>query len=60
MQHTKVLITGGGGFLGAWVAKRLLARGLPVRIMDIADDRRVVRGLLGDAADRLEWVVGDV
>ncbi|OZI81034.1 NAD-dependent epimerase/dehydratase family protein [Bordetella genomosp. 6] len=60
MQHTKVLITGGGGFLGAWVAQRLLARGLPVRIMDIGDDRRVVRGLLGDAADKLEWVVGDV
>lgn len=56
----RVLVTGGGGFLGAWMVKRLLARGAEVRVLDVTPERRTVREIAGPAADRLEWVVGDV
>lgn len=56
----KVLLTGGGGFLGAWIVRRLSARGVEVRVFDRSDDRTVMRGIAGAAADRVEWVRGDV
>lgn len=56
----RVLVTGGGGFIGAWITKRLLARGADVRIFDMKDDRRIAREILGAAAERLEWRVGDI
>ena len=34
MNNIRVLITGGAGFIGARVAKRLLAKGIKVRILD--------------------------
>lgn len=55
-----ILITGGGGFLGAWAIRRFLARGLSVRIFDSRDDRSLVREIAGPAADGLDWRVGDV
>lgn len=57
---SQILITGGGGFIGAWIIKRLLARGDEVRVLDVSEDRRVVREIVGDAADRIDWRVGDV
>jgi nucleoside-diphosphate-sugar epimerase len=56
----KVLVTGGSGFLGAWVIRRMLARGLSVRVLDVSADRKVVREIVGAAADDLEWCTGDV
>lgn len=56
----RVLVTGGGGFLGAFVAKRMLSRGADVRILDVTADRALVRLIVGDEADRLDWRVGDV
>lgn len=56
----RVLVTGGGGFLGAFVVKRMLARGADVRILDVTANRTLVRLIVGDAADRLDWWVGDV
>lgn len=56
-----ILVTGGGGFLGAWIIRRLNARGLPVRVFDLAEDRRLVRMIAGDdAAAAVEWVTGDI
>lgn len=55
-----VLITGGGGFLGAWIIKRLAAEGVAVRVLDLKDDRRVTREIIGDAAEDLDWRTGDV
>jgi UDP-glucose 4-epimerase len=43
-----VLITGGGGFLGAWLARRLTAAGL---LRDIAGSQ---------IADKIDWRSGDV
>ncbi len=56
-----VLITGAGGFLGAWLAAELLARGRTVA----AFDRREERGLLADLAGReraldMSWTTGDI
>lgn len=34
MQHMRVLVTGGGGYLGSWVTALLLERGHQVRVFD--------------------------
>jgi len=56
----KVLITGGSGFLAAWVIRRLLAGGHQVRVLDRNGDRRTARSIVGAAIDAVEWQVGDV
>ncbi len=56
----RVLITGGGGFIGAWIIRRLLASGDEVRVFDTKSDRNIVREIIGTAADTLDWRVGDV
>ena len=56
----RVLITGGGGFIGAWIIKRLLARGDEIRILDARPDRTIVRDIAGERAEAIDWRVGDV
>jgi UDP-glucose 4-epimerase len=56
----KVLITGGGGFLGAWIVRTLMARGIAVRVMELRHDRHIARAVLGEPADTLDWMTGDV
>lgn len=56
----KVLVTGGSGFLAAWVMRRLLARGFAVRAFDVREDARLVRALAPERADEVEWRVGDI
>jgi UDP-glucose 4-epimerase len=56
----RVLITGGSGFIGAWIIRRFLARDWTVRVLDVKDDRRVVRAIVGPAADALDWRLGDI
>jgi len=56
----RVLVTGGGGFLGAWVARRLTQGNLAVRVLERHDDRALVRSIAGDAADAIDWKVGDI
>ena len=56
----KVLCTGGGGFLGAWIAKRLLAGGHAVRVFDRRNDRRLLDEIAGKRAGTVEWRIGDV
>jgi len=50
------LITGGSGFLGINLCRYLLARGYPVRSLDIASfdypERSRIRAILGDIRDR--------
>lgn len=55
-----ILITGGSGFLGAWIIRRLTARGLAVRVFDIHDRRQTVAAIAGDMAHQLDWRVGDI
>lgn len=56
----KVLITGGGGFLGAWLIRRLVPRGIGVRVLDLAEDRRLVCEIAGEQAGAVEWQLGSV
>lgn len=56
----RVLVTGGAGFLGAWVIHRFLESGADVRVLDLKDDRTIARKIMGDKADGLDWRAGDI
>lgn len=56
----RILITGGAGFLGAWIAKRLLAEGHGVRVLDRSADQRLAKTIAGPQAAAVEWHTGDV
>lgn len=57
---TRVMMTGGAGFLGGWIVRSLVEAGHEVRIFDRSVDRRIVREIAGDVADSIEWIAGDV
>jgi UDP-glucose 4-epimerase len=54
----KVLITGGSGFIGAALCRKLVATGYDVRVLD--DNSRGTLTRLADIQDRIEFVPGDV
>jgi nucleoside-diphosphate-sugar epimerase len=57
----RVLITGGYGFIGAWIIRNLLARGDQVWVFDLKEDPRRLRQILPDAEVRkVEFIQGDV
>lgn len=57
----RVLITGGYGFIGAWIARSLLARGAEVVCYDLREDARRLRLILpDDAVRRVAFAPGDV
>lgn len=56
----KVLVTGGSGFLGAWVMRRLLGRGIEVRAFDVHRDDTLLNAISGINAGRAEWSTGDI
>jgi UDP-N-acetylglucosamine/UDP-N-acetyl-alpha-D-glucosaminouronate 4-epimerase len=55
---TQVLVTGGGGFIGSNLARRLLERGDEVRVLDNFSTGN--RRNLADVADELEIVEGEL
>jgi nucleoside-diphosphate-sugar epimerase len=57
----RVLITGGYGFIGAWIARSLLARGAEVVSYDLAEDPRRLRLILpDDYVRKVTFAQGDV
>jgi nucleoside-diphosphate-sugar epimerase len=56
----KVLVTGGSGFLGAWIVKRLAKSGHQIRIFDVAANKALVAEIADAAADKVEWRTGDI
>ncbi|MFO0877967.1 MAG: NAD(P)-dependent oxidoreductase [Gemmataceae bacterium] len=57
----RVLITGGYGFLGAWVVRRLLARQARVWIYDLKEDPRRLRVIMPEEQVRqVGFLEGDV
>src|SRR5512143_1684238 len=57
----RVLITGGYGFIGAWIIRNLLARGDQVWVYDLKEDPRRLRLILREAeAQKAAFVPGDV
>ncbi len=47
-----VLITGGSGYIGSWVAQELLHRGYHVKSLDVARPKRAIGGV--------EYIIGDL
>ena len=57
----RVLITGGYGFIGAWIIRTLLTRGDQVWVYDLKEDRRRLRLILPETeVMRVTFVPGDV
>ena len=57
----RVLITGGYGFIGAWIARNLLAQGDQVWVYDLKEDARRLRLILPeDKVKQVAFIQGDV
>jgi nucleoside-diphosphate-sugar epimerase len=57
----RVLITGGYGFIGAWIVRTLLSQGADVAVYDLKEDSRRLRLILPeDQVRRVRFVQGDV
>ncbi|HXD84967.1 MAG TPA: NAD(P)-dependent oxidoreductase [Urbifossiella sp.] len=57
----RVLITGGYGFIGAWIARNLLAQGDRVFVYDLKEDPRRLRLILPEEqVKQVAFVPGDV
>lgn len=56
----KVLITGGGGFIGAWLARRLAADGHRLRVFEPVERSAQFDRIVGAAAAAAEWCIGDI
>ena len=57
----RVLITGGYGFIGAWIIRALIERGDEVFVYDLREDNRRLKLILPDnAIAKVTFVAGDV
>ncbi len=57
----RVLITGGYGFIGAWIIRNLLSRGDQVWVFDLREDARRLRLILPESeVAKVTFVQGDV
>ncbi|CAN0628407.1 NAD-dependent epimerase/dehydratase [Burkholderia multivorans] len=56
----RILVTGGSGFLGAWIMKRLLARGMECVGFDLRADPRLIEALAPARAAAVRWRTGDI
>ncbi|RQR85327.1 NAD(P)-dependent oxidoreductase [Burkholderia sp. Bp9012] len=56
----RVLVTGGSGFLGAWIIRRLLVRGMECVSFDVRTNPRLVEALAPERAAAVQWRTGDI
>jgi nucleoside-diphosphate-sugar epimerase len=56
----RVLVTGGSGFLGAWIMRRLLARGIDCVAFDLAAKPQLLQALAPERAAAVQWRTGDI
>lgn len=54
----RILIVGGGGFVGAWTARRLLDDGMAVRVFDLNPPNAFFTAI--NDSNAIEWITGDV
>ncbi len=54
---SKIFITGGTGFLGSYILRKLVKRGHQVRALKRSTSRL---DLVADVADQVEWIEGDI
>ena len=61
LLYMNVLLTGGYGCIGSWIARNLLARGDRVWIYDLKEDPKRLRQILPEEqVRRIAFVQGDV
>jgi UDP-glucose 4-epimerase len=58
LSGRRFLVTGGAGFIGSHIVRRLIAEGAQVRVLDLLSTRRQANLL--DVADRIELLEGDI
>jgi len=56
----KVLVTGGSGFIAAWIIRRLVRAGHTVRVLDVKPSQETAIDIIGPSAAAIEWLVGDI
>jgi nucleoside-diphosphate-sugar epimerase len=56
----RVLVTGGSGFLGAWIMRRLLARGIDCVAFDLHAKPQLLHALAPERAASVQWRTGDI
>ncbi|MEC7765044.1 MAG: SDR family oxidoreductase [Pseudomonadota bacterium] len=57
----RILVTGGGGFIGAWIVQALAKAGHRPVVFDVHANRDKVAEIAGaDLADKLDWITGDI
>lgn len=57
----KILVTGGGGFIGAWIVRKLARAGHRPVIFDVHENRAKVAEIAGqNLAEALDWITGDI
>lgn len=56
----RILITGGGGFIGAWTARRFIEQGHLVTSLDLSEPGDTAREILGTRFNSVDWRTGDV
>jgi nucleoside-diphosphate-sugar epimerase len=59
-MDTTVLVTGGSGFVGTWVLRDLVARGIRPVVLDVIDNPQRWRRVLGENAARVSFVQGSL
>jgi UDP-glucose 4-epimerase len=56
----RILITGGGGFIGAWLARHLAEKGDRLRVFEPLPRSAQFDQIVGAAAASVEWHLGDI
>ncbi|MFP3550714.1 SDR family oxidoreductase [Paraburkholderia sp. SIMBA_049] len=56
----RVLVTGGSGFLGAWIMRRLLAHGIECVAFDLQAKPQLLHALSPEQAHTVQWRTGDI
>jgi UDP-glucose 4-epimerase len=57
----RTLVTGGGGFIGAWILRAIASAGFTPVVLDRSEDRSKVREIAGaEFAAALDWVPTDI
>lgn len=59
-QADSVLVTGGGGFIGTWVLRELLSRGMKPVVFDVQKNDQRWHRVLGAAAADVTFVAGSL
>ena len=59
-QHDSVLVTGGGGFIGTWVLRELVSRGLRAVVFDVHRNSERWERVLGTGTANIKFVAGSL